>query len=80
MLLMSLYVVTTFVFTVTILIQGHTCDDLTGTHGGGYAIVIWESMEPKKLAATRSMIILTGTFFKGRVYHTDLDLSLIVRI
>ena len=48
MLLMSLYVVTTLVFTVTIVIQGHTCDDLTGNNGGGYAIVIWESMVPTK--------------------------------
>ena len=47
MLLISLYVVTVLVFTVTIVIQGHTCDDLTGTHGGGYAVVMWEIMEPK---------------------------------
>ena len=47
MLLMSLYVVTVLVFKMTIVIQGHTCDDLTGTRGGGYAIVMWESMEPK---------------------------------
>ena len=47
MLLMSLYVVTVLVFTVTIVIQGHTCDDITGTHGGGYSVVMWERMEPK---------------------------------
>ena len=66
---------------MTIVIQGHACDDLTGTHGGGYAIVMWEIMVPKKtLAATSSMIILTGTFLKWRVYQTDLNLSLMVRI
>ena len=80
MLLMSLYVVPILLLTMKIVIQGHACDDLMGTHCGGYAIVMWESMEPKKLAATSSMIILPGTFLKGRVDQTDLDLSLIVRI
>ena len=47
MLLMSLYIVPVLVFTMTIVIQGHACDDLTGTHCGVYAIVMWESMEPK---------------------------------
>ena len=47
MLLMILYVVPVLVFTMTIVIQGHACDDLTGTHGGGYDIVMWESMKPK---------------------------------
>ena len=47
MMLMSLYAVPVLVFTMTIAIQGHARDDLTGTHGGGYAIVMWESMEPK---------------------------------
>ena len=47
MLLMSLYVVPVLVFTMKIVIQGHTCDDITGNHGGGYTVVIWESMEPK---------------------------------
>ena len=80
MLLTSLYVVITLVFTVTIVTQGHTCDDLTGSYGGGYAVVMWESMEPKKLAATSLMIILTGNFLKGIVYQTDVDLSLMIRI
>ena len=47
MLLMSLYVVTVLVFIVTIVIQGHTCDDLMGNHGGGYSVMMWESMETK---------------------------------
>ena len=80
MLLMSLYVVTVLVFTVTILIQVHNCNDLTGTYGGGYSVVMWESMEQKTLAAMISMIVLTGTFFKWRVDQTDLDLSLMVHI
>ena len=41
MLLMSLYVVPVLVLTMKTIIQGHACDDLTGTHGGGYAIVMW---------------------------------------
>ena len=47
MLLMSLYVVPVLVLTVMIIVQGHTCDDLTGNCGGGYAFVMWECMEPK---------------------------------
>ena len=47
MLLMILYVVTILVLTVMVVVQGHTCDDLTGTLGGGYAVVMWEIMEPK---------------------------------
>ena len=37
-------------------------------------------MEPKTLADTSSIIILTGTFLKWGVDQTDLDLSLMVRI
>ena len=48
MLLMSLYVFTILVLTVMIMVQGRTYDDLTGNHGGGYVVVMWESMEPKK--------------------------------
>ena len=77
---MSLYVVITLVFTVTIVIQGHTCNDLTGIYGGGYAVVMWESMEQKKIAATSLMIILACAFLKGRVYQTDIDLSLMIYI
>ena len=51
MLLMSMYVVTMLVFTVTIVIQGHTCDDLTEAHGGGYDVVMLESMEPKNICS-----------------------------
>ena len=47
MLLMSLYVVPVLVFTMKIVIQSHACDDLAGTHGGGYAIVMRKSMGPK---------------------------------
>ena len=67
-------------FIVTISIQGHTCDDLMGTRGGRYDVVMWESMEQKKLVATISMIILIGTLLKGRVDQTYIDLSLMVRI
>ena len=51
MLLMSLYVVIMLVLTVMFIVQGHTCDDLTGTHGGGYVAVMWESMEQTKTLA-----------------------------
>ena len=81
MLLMSLYVVTILMLTLMIIVQGHTCDYLTGTHVGEYAVVIWEILEQTKtLASTSSMIILTGNFLTRRVDRIDLDLYFMVLI
>ena len=44
---MILYVVNILVLTVMVIVQVHTCDDLMGTHDGGYDVLMCEIMELK---------------------------------